>query len=129
MDAPVVPATTSTLPRAFLVQENPKHDYIPLREFAQWPPLLVFGQGQVTLEPEAAVARARARLAGICRDDYLVLNGDPVMIGICFSVVRELLGVVRALRWDRRELTYVPIDLTFDPTPPTDSGKENSSHA
>ena len=100
-------------PRAFLVQENPTLDYSPLREHAHWPPIVVFGQGQVTLLPQSALAHARARLQGITEDDFLVLNGDPVMIGMCVALVQELLGRVRVLRWDRREKTYLPVDIDF----------------
>jgi hypothetical protein len=47
------------------------------------------------------------------RDDFLVLVGDPVMIGLCVAVAAELIGRVRLLRWDKRTLAYFPIEVDF----------------
>lgn len=105
--------STPRLPRAFLVQDNPKLDFLPLREHAVWPPLIVFGAGQVTLEPQYALQHAREVLKDLAPRDFLVLSGDPVMIGICMAVVSDYFGRVRVLRWDRFEMTYVPIVLDF----------------
>ena len=45
--------------------------------------------------------------------DYLLLVGDPVLIGICFTLMSELSGgAVNCLKWDRQERLYYPINLT-----------------
>lgn len=107
-------APGSAKPRAFLVQDNPTLDFSPLREYADWPPEVVFDPGQVTLHPQHALEHARTRLESMQEDDFLLLNGDPVMIGICLAVAAEQLGRVKLLRWDRREKIYLPIVLDFD---------------
>ncbi len=108
------PEQGSAQPRAFLVQDNPTLDFSPLREYAAWPPEVVFDPGQVTLHPQHALKHARTKLQGMQEDDFLLLNGDPVMIGICLAVAAELIGRVKLLRWDRREKIYLPITLDFD---------------
>lgn len=102
------------MPRAFVVQENPNFDYSPVREYAEWPPKVVFHPGQVTLRPQSALRHARNVLGDMYPEDYLLLSGDPVMIGICMAVAADLIGTVRALRWDRRSFTYIPIEIDFD---------------
>lgn len=102
--------TKSTL---FVVQDNPRLDFTPAREFAGWPPRTIFGPGQITLSPQVALDHARNVLQAMLPDDYLLLTGDPVMIGICVTVAAQLHGKVRVLRWDRRTLSYLSIGVDF----------------
>lgn len=107
-------------PRAYVVQDTDRFDLSPLMQWAEWPPVYVFPPGQVLLRPHTAVKHARRILADIREEDYLVLTGDPVMIGICTVIVFELCGVVNFLRWNRpHERTgitgsYIPIRVDFD---------------
>jgi len=107
-------STSHPKPRAFIVQDNPTLDFSPLREYAAWPPEVIFNPGQVTLHPQHAVEVARNKLAHMRAEDFLLLSGDPVMIGISLAVASELLGQVQLLRWDRREKQYLPILVNFD---------------
>lgn len=113
-DAAVLDEQVTAKPRAFLVQDNPTLDFSPLREYAAWPPEVVFDPGQVTLHPQMALEHARVKLDSMTEKDFLLLNGDPVMIGICLQVAAENLGRVQLLRWDRREKVYLPIALDFE---------------
>lgn len=102
------------MPTIFVTHEDPRLDYAPAfkwgeRMVAIFPP----GAGQVTLSPQVALANARRVLASMTRDDYLVLVGDPVMIGLCVAVAAEMVGSVRMLRWDKRTLSYVPVEVDF----------------
>lgn len=107
-------STSTTKPRAFLVQDNATLDFSPLREYAAWPPEVIYDPGQVTLHPQHAVEIARKKLGSMKPSDYLLLNGDPVMIGISLAIAAELHGRVNLLRWDRREKVYLPIIVDFD---------------
>jgi hypothetical protein len=113
-NSPLLDEQGAAQPRAFLVQDNPTLDFSPLRAYASWPPEVVFDPGQVTLHPQHALEHARSKLKFMQEDDCLLLNGDPVMIGICLAVAAELIGRVKLLRWDRREKIYLPIALDFD---------------
>ena len=47
-------------------------------------------------------------------DDYLLLSGDPVIIGIALayaSIVNR--GKVNVLKWDRLEAKYYPLHINF----------------
>ena len=45
--------------------------------------------------------------------DFLVLVGDPVVIGICIAILAGRCRTFNVLKWDRQELCYIPITLTF----------------
>ncbi len=45
--------------------------------------------------------------------DYLVLVGDPVLIGVCVAIVAGRWDRLTVLKWDRQEICYAPIKLVF----------------
>lgn len=48
-------------------------------------------------------------------NDYLLLSGDPVCIGIAFTVAAlNNKGNVKALKWDRIEEKYFPVSIKID---------------
>lgn len=96
----------------FIAQDMPKLDFAPALKYGD-KLVSVFAPGQVVASPQSALGHARSVLKGITRNDYLVLTGDPVVIGICWAVVAEYLGVVRALKWDKWESCYVPIEVNM----------------
>ena len=99
--------------KAFVVSENQKYSYADLQSFCQEMVPVFRPNSQVTLHPQGALGHARNVLRNITAEDYLVLVGDPVIIGICFAVVAELLGRVRVLKWDKFSMRYVPIEIDF----------------
>jgi len=42
-------------------------------------------------------------------DDYLLMIGDPVSIGLAFSYITEKWNMVRLLKWDGQSKKYLPI--------------------
>ena len=53
-------------------------------------------------------------LKDITSDDYLLLGGDPAIIGVTCSVVSDLTnGQYKLLKWDRQEKTYYPIEINI----------------
>lgn len=102
------------MPTIFVTHEDPRLDYSPAYKFGEkmvavFPP----GAGQVTLSPQTALGQIRRVLNAMTREDYLVLVGDPVMIGLCTAVAAELIGKVKLLRWDKRALAYFPVEVDF----------------
>lgn len=55
------------------------------------------------------VETAENNLAGFMPHDWLLLMGDPVLMGICCTIVaRNLKGKIPVLKWSRLERKYVP---------------------
>lgn len=93
----------------FVVQENPRRSIHDARRFG---PLRVVypAEAQVVLDSETPAALAQQRLAGFCDQDFLLLSGDPVLIGICCMVAARVNGgLVPLLKWDRIEQQYYPV--------------------
>ena len=48
-------------------------------------------------------------------DDYLLLSGDPVIIGLAASIAsRYNMGRYKMLKWDRLDNKYYPLEANFN---------------
>ena len=47
-------------------------------------------------------------------DDYLLLTGDPAIIGVACSIVSDMTnGKYNLLKWDKQERQYYPIEINL----------------
>jgi hypothetical protein len=46
---------------------------------------------------------------GLNHDDWLLLVGNPVLIGVTTAVAREFVDDLRMLQWNRAEHRYLPV--------------------
>ena len=54
------------------------------------------------------------KLKNFTEDDYLLLNGDPAIIGVTCAIASEMTnGKFKLLKWDRQEKTYYPIEINI----------------
>ena len=87
---------------------RPTMDLSPAQEYGEM--VFLLPPGPVALSPAPMVRDLRRALAGFTSEDYLLALGDPVAIGIATSVASDMSGgLVRMLRWDRRDHRYVEI--------------------
>ena len=48
------------------------------------------------------------------QDDYLLLTGDPAIIGVACSIVSDMTnGKYNLLKWDKQERQYYPIEINL----------------
>ena len=48
------------------------------------------------------------------KDDYLLLTGDPAIIGVACSIVSDITnGKYNLLKWDKQERRYYSIDINL----------------
>jgi len=67
---------------------------------------------QIIPSPGPLVFKLRKLLKNYTSDDYLLLTGDPAIIGVACSIVADLTnGRYNILKWDRQEKTYYPIEI------------------
>jgi hypothetical protein len=73
----------------------------------------IFEEGkQIMLSPGPATRKAKNVLKDFNDKDYLLLIGDPSMIGLCCSVAAENnRGRYNLLKYDRQTHTYLPIQI------------------
>lgn len=61
---------------------------------------------------EEVVAKLRKDLKNFdFRTDYLLLLGDPILIGICFLIIFSQAKAIPVLKWDRRKKAYQPLTV------------------
>jgi hypothetical protein len=69
---------------------------------------------QIILSPGPLVYKLRKLLKNYKPTDYLLLTGDPAIIGAACSIVSDLTnGRFNLLKWDRQEKMYYPIEINL----------------
>jgi len=68
------------------------------------------GSKQVVMSPQPTIRKLKSLLKGFKDNDYLLLVGDPALIGLTCSVVSSITsGRYNMLKYDRLEKDYFPI--------------------
>ena len=69
---------------------------------------------QIIFSPGPIIFSLREKLKNFTREDYLLLTGDPAIIGVACSVVSDMTnGKYNLLKWDRQEKMYYPIKINL----------------
>ena len=69
---------------------------------------------QIIFSPGPLVFKLRKSLKDYTSDDYLLLTGDPAIIGVACSIVSDLTnGKYKLLKWDKQEKKYYPINVNL----------------
>ena len=69
---------------------------------------------QIIFSPGPLIYKLRKELANYKKHDYLLLTGDPAIIGVACSIVSDITnGKYNLLKWDKQERKYytIAIDL------------------
>ena len=69
---------------------------------------------QIVLSPGPIVFELRRLLKNYTSKDYLLLSGDPSVIGIAVAIVSDINnGRFNLLKWDRQEKVYYPLEINL----------------
>ena len=69
---------------------------------------------QINYSPRPLVYKLKSLLKDFKSNDYLLLTGDPAIIGVACSIVSDLTnGKYNLLKWDKQERTYYPIEINL----------------
>ena len=97
----------------YVVQENPKVDVVSANRFGELK-ALADRREQVHLRPENIINNLKRQLRCFNDDDYLLLIGDPSIIGIACSIASDInMGYYKVLKWDRKREKYHPIEVNI----------------
>jgi hypothetical protein len=67
---------------------------------------------QIIFSPGPLIFKLRKELAEYTTKDYLLLTGDPAIIGVACSIVSDITnGKFNLLKWDKQERKYYPIEI------------------
>ena len=97
----------------YVVQEVTGRNILSAKDFGNLELLLPEGS-QVVLSSQPTVNKLRRKLKDFCDDDYLLLMGDPVAMGIACAIASDVnRGRIQCLKWDRMELKYYPVKFNL----------------
>jgi len=71
-------------------------------------------KAQMIFSPGPLIINIKNKLKDFTSEDYLLLSGDPAIIGVTCSVASDITnGKFKLLKWDRQEKTYYPIEINI----------------
>ena len=108
------------VPKVYVLQEvagtrdgRPKFNIMGASQYGKLEFLLP-ELSQIIFSPGPLIFKLRKALAKYRTKDYLLLTGDPAIIGVACSIVSDITnGKYNLLKWDKQERKYytIAIDL------------------
>ena len=69
---------------------------------------------QIIFSPGPLIYKLRKNLKDFKEGDFLLLTGDPAIIGVACSIVSNITnGKYNLLKWDKQERKYYPIKINL----------------
>ena len=107
-------------PTVYVIQEiagtrdgRPKINIMGAAEFGTFKFLLP-ELSQIIFSPGPLIFKLRKGLQNYTDRDFLLLTGDPAIIGVACSIVAEITnGKYQLLKWDKQERKYYPIEINL----------------
>ena len=92
---------------------NPKINIMGASQYGQFKFLLP-EFSQIIFSPGPLVYKLRQGLKEFKKKDFLLLTGDPAIIGVACSIVSDITGgKYNLLKWDKQERKYYPIEINL----------------
>ena len=106
--------------KVYLIQEipgtskgEPKYNILGAQKYGKIITMLP-EFSQMIWSPGPLIIKLRMLLKDYTENDYLLLSGDPAIIGVVCSIVADTTnGKYKLLKWDRQEKTYYPIEINL----------------
>ena len=106
--------------KVYVIQEiagtrdgKPKINIIGATEYGNFKFLLP-ELSQIIFSPGPLIYKLRQGLKNYTSKDYLLLTGDPAIIGVACSIVSDITnGKFNLLKWDKQERKYYPIEINL----------------
>ena len=69
---------------------------------------------QIIFSPGPLIMKLRQGLKDYRSNDYLLLTGDPAIIGVACSIASDITnGKYNVLKWDKQERRYYPLTINL----------------
>ena len=89
----------------------PKINIVGATQYGQLKVLLP-ENSQIILSPAYVITTLKQKLKDFKSKDYLLLTGDPAIIGVACSIVSDITnGKYKLLKWDKQERRYYPVEI------------------
>jgi len=94
-------------------QGAPKINIVGATQFGTLKVLLP-ENSQIILSPNYVITTLRQKLKDYTIKDFLLLTGDPAIIGVACSIVSDVTnGKYNLLKWDKQERRYYPVEINL----------------
>ena len=108
-------------PKVYVLQElpgtragSPKINIMSASKFGEFKFLLP-EFSQIIFSPGPLIFKLRGLLKNYTIKDYLLLTGDPAIIGVACSIVSDFTnGKYNLLKWDKQDRIYYPIEINLN---------------
>ena len=108
------------VPIVYVIQEiagtkegRPKINILGAAEYGDFKFLLP-ELSQMIFSPGPLIFKLRKSLKDYTTEDFLLLTGDPAIIGVACSIVSDITnGKFNLLKWDKQERKYYPIHINL----------------
>ena len=108
----------TSIPTVYVVQEiagtregRPKFNIMGAAEYGKLK-FLLDERSQMIFSPGPLIFKLKTLVKDFKPTDYLLLTGDPAIIGVVCSLVSDITnGRFNLLKWDRQEKRYYPIEI------------------
>ena len=109
-----------TPPKVYVIQEiagtkegRPNINILGAAQFGTFKFLLP-ELSQIIFSPGPLIFKLRKGLKDYRQKDYLLLTGDPAIIGVACSIVSDMTnGKYKLLKWDKQERKYYAIEINL----------------
>ena len=92
---------------------NPKINIMGASKYGEFKFLLP-EFSQIIFSPGPLIFKLRKSLKDFTTEDYLLLTGDPAIIGVACSIVSDMTnGKYNLLKWDKQEKQYYSIEINL----------------
>ncbi|MBC8183265.1 hypothetical protein H8E88_19340 [candidate division KSB1 bacterium] len=91
---------------------EPVHDLTPASVYGELKILLSNRRMPLNIQP--IIRELRSKLRNFSDEDYLLLVGDPVLIGLATAIAADInIGMINLLKWDRQTKQYIKINTNI----------------
>ena len=107
-------------PTVYVIQElpgtsigRPKFNIMGALKYGRLKVLLK-ENAQIVLSPGPVIFELRRLLKNYTSKDFLLLSGDPAIIGLACTIASDInSGRFNLLKWDRQEKVYYPLEINL----------------
>ena len=101
------------MPTVYITQEVEGRNFLPARKYGDLVALTP-STAQIVLSAAPTLRKIKRALRKFTHDDYLLLSGDPIIMGVAMLAAFDITkGQLRLLKWDKREKTYYEVLVDY----------------
>ena len=99
--------------RVFITQEMHGRNFLPARHYGTLVAVLP-DNAQIVISATPILRKIQRTLNDYSTEDYLLLTGAPIIMGLCMMVASEKTnGILRMLKWEKREKDYYEVTVDY----------------